>query len=306
VTPASEPWKAEIAVSLDFARELIAAQFPSLALDSIEVLGEGWDNVAFLLDARYVFRFPRRAIAAQIIETEIAVLPQIAGRLPLPVSSPLMAGAASETYPWRFAGYPLLVGAPLSATCVGDAAMRGLAGELGAFLRALHAIDAAPLVEAGLPRDNIGRLDHAKRMPLLRARFEELGAARLVDDVALAIEFLESIAPNGPRESRLTIVHGDLYAPHVLVDGEGNATGIIDWGDVHFGDPAIDIAIAFEVLPPFARSAFAAAYGPIDDETWDLARYRAIYHAALVAHYGHRIGNAELRDAGLRGLAYSV
>jgi aminoglycoside phosphotransferase (APT) family kinase protein len=96
-----------------------------------------------------------------------------------------------------------------------------------------------------------------------------------------------------------------VYARHSLVDAARRAAGIIDWGDLHLGDPAIDLSIAFEVLPPHARDRFANAYGPIGDETWKLARYRAIYHGALVAHYGYRIGDQDLLRAGLTGLDFS-
>jgi hypothetical protein len=40
----------------------------------------------------------------------------------------------------------------------------------------------------------------------------------------------------------------------------------------------------------------------VDDETWRLAKYRAVYHGALVAHFGMHINDAALRDAGLAGL----
>jgi hypothetical protein len=44
-------------------------------------------------------------------------------------------------------------------------------------------------------------------------------------------------------------------------------------------------------------------HGTADGRTWLRARYRAIYSAALVADYGHTIGDRALRDAGLWALA---
>ena len=36
-------------------------------------------------------------------------------------------------------------------------------------------------------------------------------------------------------------VHGDLYSRHLLVDDAGRPCGVIDWGDCHVGDPAVDL-----------------------------------------------------------------
>lgn len=79
-------------------------------------------------------------------------------------------------------------------------------------------------------------------------------------------------------------------------------SGVIDWGDVHLGDPALDLAIAFSVVPRSARTAFFGAYGEVDSIAHELARYRAIYHSAVVAHYGLRIDDPELVAVGTRAL----
>ena len=104
------PWKATHAVSVDLARELIAAQFPSLASTEIEALGFGWDNNVFAVGAEWVFRFPRRQIAVPLLEVECNLLPVIAEQLPLPVPVPIYRGEASSAYPWPFAGYQMLRG----------------------------------------------------------------------------------------------------------------------------------------------------------------------------------------------------
>lgn len=297
---AGEPWRAEIAVTLDIARDLVVSQFPQFAGAPAERLGEGWDNAAFAIgDA--VFRFPRRAIAAELIATEIAVLPKIAGSLPVPISAPQFAGKPAAPYPWPFAGYRRLAGGPLTALRAGEGALKVCAAQLGTFLRALHGLDPAPLREAGLPGDTIGRLDHARRMPLVQPRLEELASRGLLDDVWPYVEFLERHAPQEPRADALSVVHGDLYARHLLVNAV-RLCGIIDWGDVHYGDPALDVAAAYAVFAPASREGFFAAYGPVDERTESLARYRALYQSVLVAQYGLRIGDADLQHWGLLGM----
>lgn len=297
-----EPWEAEIEVTPDLATHLIATQFPDFGECSLERLGNGWDNVAYVVNDAYVFRFPRRAIAAELIGLEVRVLPLIAPELPLPISAPRFAGVAGDRYPWPFAGYPMLRGTPLTALRPDMQAYTRLAATLGSFLRALHAIDVTPLLAVGLGGDTIGRLDHRRGMPRTLERLNALQANGLIDDVAPIVAFLETVAPVDPRNEALTLVHGDFYARHILLDGEHRVSGVIDWGDAHFGDPALDISVAFGVLPPQARSAFFDAYGAVDERTRALARYRALYAGAMIGEYGRRIGDDDLVRAGLTGL----
>jgi len=296
------PWAAEVAVDEELAARLIGEQFPSLAALPVCKLGEGWDNAAFLVGARYVFRFPRRAVAVTLIETEMRVLPEIVRRVPLRVPEPHFRGVPSDKFGWPFCGYERLGGTPLSGAHLDDPAYRKAARDVGAFLRALHAIDA--WVGGGLDGDRIGRLDHTRCAPKAVQRLHELQAAGVLREAVALEALLERFAPAQPRSERWTTVHGDLYTRHVLVDDAGRATGVIDWGDVHCGDPAVDIAVAFESFPPASRDAFLAGYGAVDETTWDWARYRALYHSALVAHYGFCIGDAELLNAGLAGLSF--
>ncbi|MGC1381646.1 MAG: phosphotransferase [Candidatus Baltobacteraceae bacterium] len=297
----ADPWAAELEVTATLAERSIAAQFPQLAPATARPLGEGWDNAAFLVNGAYVFRFPRRAIAAELIATECRVLPLLAGRLPLAVPDPSMPGRPSAAYPWPFAGYRLLPGVPLSALRPADDAYEALARPLGAFLRALHGLDCRALRKAGLPGDAIGRLDRERMLPKMRARLEVLENAGFTGETNLASAYLERLGPSLSATPR-ALAHGDLYARHILVADALVPTAIIDWGDLHFGDPAVDLSIAYAVLPPSARAAFVATYGAIDARTAELARFRAIYHSTMVAHYGYRIGDGDLIYAGLRGV----
>ncbi|MGA8324995.1 MAG: phosphotransferase [Candidatus Cybelea sp.] len=300
---APDPWVADIELSEERAAGLIAQQFPQLAPFDVERIGEGWDNVAFIVNGAYVFRFPRRTVSAKLIETEMRVLPLIAARLPLPISAPTLVGTPSAEYPWHFAGYAMLGGVTLSSMRPDDGCYAELAATLGRFLRALHSIECAPLIAVGLPPDEIGRFDYVRTLEKLRQRLDYLEDIGALDNAAAIVRFVESLAPIAPRRGDLTLTHGDLYARHVLVDEQIRATAIIDWGDVHFGEPAADLTILFSLIPPGARPHFFEAYGAIDEVALRLARYRAVYHAALVAHYGHRIGDGDLTHAGLRGLA---
>lgn len=262
------PWTPERDVSAAEAAALIEAQ--CLAPARVEPMSAGWDNTAFLVNGEWVFRFPRRAIGAALMANELDVLPRIAGRLPLAVPEPVWRGRDGD---WPFAGYRLLPGRP--AVGLDDEARRRAARPLGEFLRALHALR----VEA--PGDTLGRLDPAKRVP---ATIEMLG------DPAPYRYIIEAAAPDGAAPA---LVHGDLYALHLLVDG-GALSGVIDWGDVHLNSPAADLMVAHAWLPPAARDAFRDAYGPITEATWALARFRALHHTLHFMRYAVATGLADL------------
>jgi aminoglycoside phosphotransferase (APT) family kinase protein len=100
-------------------------------------------------------------------------------------------------------------------------------------------------------------------------------------------------------------VHGDLYARHVLLDESARACGVIDWGDTHVGEPALDLAIAWMLLPAEARPAFSGAYGGIDDDAWKRARFRAVYHQANTVLYADEVGDEALRRACLASLRHA-
>jgi len=281
---------------------LIVAQFPSLAPVRTELLGYGWDNAAFLVNDAYVFRFPRRTIAVPLIRSELAALPRLAPLLPVPIPVPSFTGSPSASYPWPFAGYPLLRGTPLDAKRPSARARLVLAPALGTFLRALHGAPARAAAADVLGGDVIGRLDHAKRLPQARARFADTATAGVFADGDIFIAAMERIAPNdAPRPA--VVVHGDLYARHLLVDDAGALAGIIDWGDIHLGDRALDLASAKLVLPAAALDVFRAHYGQVDSPTWDRATYRAIHHAALELAYGIDRNDRDLVDAALFALA---
>ena len=296
----NQPWEAERIVSPELARALVEDQFPDLAPTRVEPLGVGWDNTAYLVNRAYVFRFPRRPIAVDLITREARVLPVLAPRLPLAIPVPAFVGQPSERFGWPFSGYPMLGGRTACAAALDERARREAAEPLARFLAALHSI---PPGDLDLPGDEIGRLDLARRLPEARARLEEIGQLQLVADPRPLPRILETASEAIPPRTGV-LVHGDVYALHLLVDAESRVTGVIDWGDVHLGDPAVDLAVAHSFLPPSAHPAFLAHYGPVDEGTWHLARLRALHHCAAVVAYAHHTGSADLLREGLRALAH--
>jgi aminoglycoside phosphotransferase (APT) family kinase protein len=89
------------------------------------------------------------------------------------------------------------------------------------------------------------------------------------------------------------LAHGDLHIRHVLVE-RGAITGVIDWGDICLGDPAIDLVLVWMLLRPASREGFFGAYGRVDDERLLRARVLALFLGVTLAAYARDVGNARL------------
>ena len=241
---------------------------PTMDLTVVSLIENGWDNRVLLADDRatghrWVFRFPRRVDVLPDIEREARVLRLLAGRLPVAVPD---WQVHRDLHGTTVIGYPALPGAPAGYEPggVGDIQLAitvppppPYALSLGATLAALHAIPPAAVTSAlgasapsvdtvrALAADSIGRCRRAVPVPVTVAhRWDRW----LTDDTLWQFQ--------------MVLRHGDIHPEHTLVDRDGTVTGIIDWTDAGWGDPADDFIDA--------RHAFGPAFG---DEL--LRRYAA-------------------------------
>lgn len=283
-------WDAEFAVTDELAAHLIESQFPQLAPVSLELMGVGWDNSAYRVNRDLVFRFPRRSMAVDLMRVEASVLPSFGG-LPLAIPVPEWIGEPTESYPCPFAGYRLIEGETADRVELSMADRTACAPILGEFLRALHSVSVR---DGDGPLDDYRRADLGYRIPKLRERLAEL------DDPwrAAGMDYLAQIEGQDYRMDGPCWVHGDLYARHILVNDDHRPSGVIDWGDVHLGDPALDLSIAYSFLPASARSLFWDTYSEVDDRAKLRARFRAVWYGAVLIPYGAAVGDERIKLAG--------
>src|SRR5438045_6176820 len=180
---------------------------------TLRLIDDGYDFKVVVVDDAWVFRVPRRQGVLDALEAEIAILPVLAGALPVEV--PHFELVSREP---PFVAYPLLRGEPL----VGEdpAGVR-------AFLDALHAIDAEPLP---LERPDWVADYRARSAEFARAVLPLLDEAEQRQAQALFAE-AETLTGFEPA-----LVHGDLLPEHLLVR-DGRLAAVIDWGDARIGDP---------------------------------------------------------------------
>lgn len=265
----------EVVVPVELVRELVDAQFPQWAELPLErVPTYGTDNVLFRLGDTLQVRLPRlrtEAPPTAVIEQlarDAELLPRLRPQLPVDVPEVVAVAEPAEGYPYPWAVYRWLEGAPPTE------GTPALAQELAGFLAALQRIDTTG-ARAG--RDRGGPLalrDRATRAALARLQEEiDVAAAAAAWEAALA-------APPWHREQ--VWLHGDVLEGNLLVQ-DGRLTAVIDWGCVVAGDPAADYMSAWSLLWP-ARDAFRAATG-VDDATWSRARGVALSQALIALPY---------------------
>ncbi|MFF7975978.1 phosphotransferase [Streptomyces sp. NPDC007905] len=211
-------------------------------------------------------------------------LPLLAPRLPLPVPVPTRAGETSACFPQPWAVVRWVPGDPGDRTPVtrGEHAAERLAG----FLRALPAeapAEAPTTPHAPYPSPST-RTD-SRGVSVTRRTLTDADAT---DARAVWEEAVAAPGRQGPR----TWLHGDLHPAHVLV-ADGTFTGVIDFGDLCAGDPAIDLAAGWVLLPEGARPRFFRAYARIDAATIRRARGWAVRQSLVLMRIGR---------AGERGL----
>jgi aminoglycoside phosphotransferase (APT) family kinase protein len=292
-TPSRAPWAADVEIDPGTAAALLAEACPAWRGRTIRPLGSGWDNVALEVDGAWVVRLPRRRLAEPWILHESDVLPVLAPLLPLPVPVPAFVGLPGEGFPFYWAGHRKLPGVTACGRALDDQGRAALAEPLGAFLRVLHGLPGELVDDP--PDDEIGRADHRRRGPRTLDLAERLGAGGLSFDLAGVRAAVEEGMAATPWAGEPCWVHGDLYARHLLLDESDHLCGVIDWGDVHRGDPALDLSIVWSFLPGSARERFLRAYGEVDPGTRARARQRAAHYGVILLDYAQGVSDHDLR-----------
>jgi aminoglycoside phosphotransferase (APT) family kinase protein len=285
---------AEVDVTPDLVRRLLADQQPDLAGLPVEEMAHGWDNVMCRVGGELVARLPRRELAVGLVANEQRWLPVLQPRLPLPIPAPVRIGRPGLGYPWPWSIVPFVPGRVAARNPPDD--LPDAAVSLGRFLAALHA-PAAPDAPVN-PFRGVPLADRAatvaENLSIVAGRVDRRAVLR-VWEAALA----------APRwDSSPVWLHGDLHPANILVH-RGRLSGVIDFGDITSGDPATDLSAAWMLLPAACHPAFrdayrAAARHPAGDDMWARARGWAL--ALSLVFLAHSADNPLLAEVGRRAM----
>lgn len=260
---------AEVHMDLELVRQLLQDQHPDLVDRPLSPLAEGWDNAMFRLGQHFLVRLPRRAAAADLVAHEHRWLPEIARLVDLPVPVPVRHGRPTAYFPWAWSITRWTEGRPAVHSPVSG---RGRwAGRLAQFLAQLHrpAPGEAPVSPfRGVP---LAARDEVTRERLTRAGHPRTDELLRVWEGALR-------APVYAGEPAW--VHGDPHPLNMVVH-RGTLAAVIDFGDLTAGDPASDLATAWQTFTWEGRAGFVVRYSQLagrDEALWQRARgWAALY-----------------------------
>ena len=285
---------AEGELTAELVRELLRDQHPDLADRPLTLGARGWDNQLWRLGDDLAVRLPWQTEAADaLLLKEHTWLPVLAPLLPLPVPVPQRLGQPSERYPHPWIVTTWVPGTPADRA---PATRRGPAADaLAAFLTALH--QPAP---AGAPEGHgrggaltevaDGVAGHLDAMTDLCTAVAGTEVGLIPDPTAVRAIWDDAVTAPGWEGPALWL-HGDLHPANVLT-ADGTFCGVVDFGDLCAGDPALDVAAGWILLPDGEAIERLQGSYPLasDDATWRRARGWAVWRAIgslLVAAAGH-------------------
>lgn len=266
----------DLVIDEDLVRAMLRDQHPDLADLELREVDGGWDNKMWRLGDDLAVRIPRTPRGPSLLDQEHRWMPEIAQRLPLPVSDPVRLGTPTTRFPATWLVTNWVAGEPVDYTAIerGEHAAEALAG----FLAALH--QEAPEDAPVNPQRSVPLKHHdqdAEKGIEVWSTEETLDPMREIWNDALA----------AAQWDRAPVwIHGDLH-PANAITAEGTLGGVIDFGELCAGDPATDLAAAWLLLPEGAARPCLDAYPDVDEATVLRARGWALLRAVNLLHIGY-------------------
>lgn len=216
-----EPWhctRAEIA-------ELIFATWPDFGNQEISWIDSGWDFHIAVLANDLVVRIARTHASQWRLHREVAVLSHLSEA---PVALPRYERVAPGMAVYRF-----IPGQPWSTKGMLGMPIREQVAQFIGWLHGNHGL--VPSVD--------GRTRWRRRLRALcrRVEYEALPLFSVKEARCITARFQEMAERLQSDGWGLALLHADLTADHVLIEGD-RVRGIIDFGDWQWGDEAYDWA----------------------------------------------------------------
>lgn len=282
--------------------QVIQRVYPQLTVTAVipVPLEEGQYNLVLRVNDDLIFRFPRypAAIEQLALESKIlkAIQPYVSVQVPDPIYLHLHTAVVGEA----FMGYRQIPGEPLwlprFRAIRDEAVLSRLGQQIARFLRELHHIPIADLVDEDVPvcdtreewADIYGRVQ-AKLFPYMR-----LDACRSV------AQHFEQYLDGAGFSYQPCLRHGDFGTGNILYNARGHCLqGVIDFDFTTLGDPAIDFAGLLTFGEPFVRR-MNQTYPELEGYWNRIWFYKGTF-ALLEALFGVENGDKAAFQSGIAG-----
>jgi aminoglycoside 2''-phosphotransferase len=231
-----QPEKYEHDVSIEEARADIKSNFPDLDISTIEPAGAGFTNVAFLVNSEYIFRFAKRIRASSQISMETKILPQLESNLDLPIPHIEYSGVRTVNG-FKFMGYKKIDGQELQKEkyeALDKPHQDEVISKIASFINTMHSFPIEQAQKAGVEIKDY-KAHYLKEFEVVKEKVFPLINEQTQKQLGAIFE--EYLSDEKNFDYLPSLMHGEIGPKHILTDEEGSITGIIDFGDMHIGDP---------------------------------------------------------------------
>lgn len=280
----------EIPIDTELVRALVSRAIPQYAGLPVRRLdASGSSNALFRLGEDLLVRLPRQPGGSVTISKEARWLPVLGPWLPVGIPEVVAVFEPGCDYPERWSVVRWIDGQHpevVTPETPVDPRREDLAAELAGVVNALGRADV-PGDAVSDPDlhwyrgEPLATMDTVTRQNIVHCRalrdfgFDLDAAGRLWDDAMRQPGATDRPAPRW--------YHGDLAAENLLVR-DGHLAAVLDFGALSVGDPAIDLAVAWEILDPPAREIFRSKLG-VDEATWLRGRAWALSITLMIWYY---------------------
>jgi aminoglycoside 2''-phosphotransferase len=282
-------------------RAQLQAAMPDFTIDRFNYLGQGWDNILFVVNGDLIARFAKDVRAATQLVAESVLLQLLDMSLPVRIPIPEVIAQATDGRDATLITYRLIPGLPLDSVSLTDELVAAIAPILARFLDVLHSVPLESIEQIALPHFTPrGWVEHEH--DLYRRTRDNLRDALNPGTFRRYDGWWERYLSDGAStEFAPCLVHGDLVPEHILVEREPwRIAGVIDFGDAMWTDPALDLAGLPE---PLAQSVATRMTTLSDDAAvWrrrDAYRTIAPLHAVAA---GRERGSLDLLQSGIEAI----
>lgn len=217
-------------------KKIIEKEF-GLVVNSIKILGEGLDSVAYLVNNEYIFKISKHQEARDNLKKEVQVLNYIKGKVSLQV--PIIEYYSEE---YSVCGYKEIKGTILTPKMYEQLSAEekdNLAKDLASFLKELHSLP--------LPDINDLKLDVLEDYENDYKELKDKIYNKISEKVKVYLDSLFERVLNDERITKyeVALCHNDLSCNHIVIN-DNKVVGIIDFGDVATTDRDKDFVYLLE------------------------------------------------------------
>jgi len=215
--------------------ETIEYNFKDFKVKSIKKLGEGWMSNAYLINSKWVFRFPKEESGDDDLRKEIMTLPSLKEIITLDIPNFEFIGQQKNGL--EFVGYKEIKGKILNHREFSELPINiqnNLALQIANFMNEINLFDISKAKDFSILENDFYR-DYSDTIMEFRENVYPVIGKDMQQYITLRLEEYLNNKANFSYTPKL--IHADLSIKHLLYNEENEEfTGVIDFGDIQIGD----------------------------------------------------------------------